>query len=403
MQSVLDFLQSASGLVIQFAGVLLITILSVFLTRSIRRQYLDYWTTAWVMLTCSLLAMICASRTATLHKVFLTLYFFCEYLFGYIFIMGCRNYVKGATLTRRDGLRLLVVLALATGLAHTPIRLNLVFLVHAAVLCGLFAAARYALRAASRANHIGPGLSVTRLALALLAFDFLHYFLVLSYIELYRGGAQIGYLRYWAIYDLILEILLGFGTVMIVMEDVRAEVEVSNLELIAARDKLEKLARTDPMTEALNRHAFYSLIEKRQDAPLANVAGCVVLIDIDDLKPINDSFGHAVGDAAIREVARRIRSVIRADDLLFRWGGDEFLILLFNISEADVHKRINDLNAALLQTQFGNNSPFPPLVISHGIAAFTDLSQIERAVEKADGSMYALKLSHKAQRLPPLT
>ena len=58
------------------------------------------------------------------------------------------------------------------------------------------------------------------------------------------------------------------------------------------------------------------------------LAGTAVIADIDNLKSINDQFGHAAGDAAIRAVATAIRSLIRADDLLFRWGGDEFLLVL---------------------------------------------------------------------------
>jgi len=68
------------------------------------------------------------------------------------------------------------------------------------------------------------------------------------------------YLQYTSIFDLLLEIMLGFGTIMVLLEGVHSEVEATNRELTIARDKLELMARMDPLTQALNRHAFHSLL-----------------------------------------------------------------------------------------------------------------------------------------------
>ena len=177
--------------------------------------------------------------------------------------------------------------------------------------------------------------------------------------------------------------------------EARHEVEVANRDLIAARDKLEVLARIDPLTEALNRHAFYSLVDGDQEAKRLGASGCVVVLDIDNLKPINDSLGHAAGDAEIREVARAVRSVIRADDLLFRWGGDEFLILCFNISEAAASKRITEMDASLAFTSLPGASEPVRLIVSYGLAAFSGSRGIETAIDQADEAMYASKQARK--------
>jgi diguanylate cyclase len=79
------------------------------------------------------------------------------------------------------------------------------------------------------------------------------------------------------------------------------------------------MARVDPLTASLNRHAFCSMAEGYRAT--GEASGCVAVVDMDALKPINDSLGHTSGDAAIRAVARAIRQVVRADDLVFRWGG----------------------------------------------------------------------------------
>ena len=78
------------------------------------------------------------------------------------------------------------------------------------------------------------------------------------------------YLQYTSVFDLLFEILLGFGTVMVLMESVRREVEMANKKLLEARDQLELLVQMDPLTEALNRHAFHSLLrrpESRSETP----------------------------------------------------------------------------------------------------------------------------------------
>jgi diguanylate cyclase (GGDEF)-like protein len=179
------------------------------------------------------------------------------------------------------------------------------------------------------------------------------------------------------------------------MDDSRHEVEAANRELRAARDRLEVLARMDPLTEALNRHAFYSLVENRPEAPSTGVCGCVVVVDIDDLKPINDSVGHTAGDSVIRAVAGSIRSIIRAGDLLFRWGGDEFLILLFGIAEEDARSRIDGLNHKLSVFLVPGTQEPIKISVSFGIAAFDKVSGIEAAIDTADAEMYASKQTRK--------
>src|SRR5258705_12396420 len=134
---------------------------------------------------------------------------------------------------------------------------------------------------------------------------------------------------------------------MVLMEGVRREVELANSKLVEARDRLELLAQMDPLTEALNRHAFHSLLSCPERGKEAGTSGCVVVIDIDNLKPINDTLGHSAGDKAIRAVARAMRSLIRADDMLFRWGGDEFLVLLFKLPVNEASRRMMSLNDVL--------------------------------------------------------
>ena len=387
---------SVIGLTIQCAGIILITCLSFFMSRSVRRVFLDYWTAAWVCMSVALVSLSVGFRAASLPTLYFTTYFLGEYAFGFLFIAGCSNYVTGGRPARRHWLWLAAGAILAFGLAKLSTSFSAAFVPHAGVMAVLFALAFRALEPARRRGGRSLGLSAMNIAMVLLAMDFLHYVPVIAYAEFFHGTLPGRYLQYTSIYDLILEMLLGFGSLMLVMERARQEVEAANRELRAAHDRLERLARIDPLTEALNRHAFYSLVERQRfGAPLQK--GCAVVLDIDNLKPINDSLGHAAGDAAIRAVARALRSAIRADDLLFRWGGDEFLILFFNLNEPEARRRLSDIEARLARTDVPEAQA--PVIVSHGLATFAATEEIERAIDLADGAMYARKQARKTGQL----
>jgi predicted signal transduction protein with EAL and GGDEF domain len=126
-------------------------------------------------------------------------------------------------------------------------------------------------------------------------------------------------------------VLLAFGMVTVVMEDVNRELHAAIEELRVAHDAMENLARVDPLTETLNQHAFYSLVEDARRQGATPPEGTVAIVDIDSLKPINDAYGHAAGDESIRAVATaeaggqgaraaRLKDARRSRDQPRAWG-----------------------------------------------------------------------------------
>ncbi len=105
----------------------------------------------------------------------------------------------------------------------------------------------------------------------------------------------------------------------------KQEVEAKNLEL-------EQLATRDPLTGALNRRAFHIALETAQRKALADGSqlSCL-MVDIDHFKSINDNHGHGVGDRVIQEVARKLQESARATDLVCRWGGEEFCLVVVGL------------------------------------------------------------------------
>ena len=395
MQS--DHEASVVGLTVQWGGIAIVTLLSFLMAQSVRRRFMDYWTLGWACLTLSLTSLLIALSLPVPPKIFYTIYFAAGYAFAYLVVAGCRNHAHGARVARRDAWVLVPAVLLAVALPYCSDRFHVLLAPHVAVLAGAWVVAYRVVRTLRRHDQRGAGTRILSLALVMLILDFVQYIVVYTYGGFTDQPMPFAYLKYAPLYDLLIEILLAFGTLILLMESVCRQLEGENHELTAASVQLQALAEKDPLTEALNRYAFYSFLQKSQSFPHATVGGCVALVDVDDFKIINDTLGHSVGDAAIRAVARSIRSVIRADDLLFRWGGDEFLVLLVGLSEAEARLRLTQLNAALLQTSLGDTEDPIDLCVSYGVASFREPGSLERTIELADREMYNHKQARKAK------
>ena len=387
------------GLAIQSVGIVLIALLSLSMRGSIKGASLSYWTTAWICLSLALLSLFTGFHIAGEQKLFYSFYFFGEYAFGLMFVAGCRHHSTTAQITRRDLVFVIAAIVVAAVLPHLSADFNDLFMIQATILSILFAASYFSLRPALRTHKSSPGLRVMSAALILLTADFLHYVPVFGARKgLWGFTVPTVYLQYTSIFDLILETLLGFGTMMVLLEGVRREVEAANRELVKAHGKLELMARMDPLTEALNRHAFHSLLTCDDNGLETTVSGCVAVIDVDNLKPINDSFGHNVGDRVIRAVARGVRSLVRADDMLFRWGGDEFLVLMLNLPEREAERRMRSLNQILEKNSGQWTSSPVKITVSFGVAGFTSLNGLAQAIEQADRAMYSTRRQRRAKQ-----
>jgi diguanylate cyclase (GGDEF)-like protein len=218
--------------------------------------------------------------------------------------------------------------------------------------------------------------------------------LFLSYIPLFilQGNPRVfPWLSYSSLADLFGQLLLGFGMVFVISEEARRELTDALTEVRRAHAQIERQARLDPLTEALNRHAFHSILKgEGMDPTVRRGRGTVIMVDLDHLKAINDSGGHFLGDAAIQEAARAIRTLIRAEDLLFRWGGDEFLVLLPGLARHKAEERFWALDRGIT---FGERQS--PLNLSWGIAEFGGRTTIEEAIALADAAMYERRASRR--------
>jgi diguanylate cyclase (GGDEF)-like protein len=385
-------MDSKIGLAIQFTGIFLITVLSLFLRRSLKSAISGYWLVAWSSLSASLFCLSLAFSYEEFAKPLYTMYFFGEYIFGLMLVTGCHNLSGSESPTLRKKSIFLPFIVIAFALTFLAQDFNLVFNLHAFILAAFFLAAFYVLRNSEIKTF---GWRVMRVALLLLALDFFHYFILFSALLAgYDVSLPFGYLAFNPIIDLVLEILLGFGMVIVILEKVLGDVRVSNEKLREAHEKLEHLVQTDPLTTAFNRHAFYGFLKKRGDAE-KTVSGCVGFFDIDNLKPINDRYGHAAGDLAIRAVVKAIRGVMRAEDLIFRWGGDEFFVIMVSMNEEMARSRMDRLEAMLTDIMLEGTNERLTVGVSYGFKDFAEISELEQAVKCADEEMYRRKQERK--------
>ncbi len=163
--------------------------------------------------------------------------------------------------------------------------------------------------------------------------------------------------------------------------------DISERKVLEA--ELTKLAVTDPVTGLWNRRHTAELLS----ADLEQASGTgrpltLLMIDIDHFKAINDTHGHQSGDRVLTEVARRFREQIRQSDVVGRWGGEEFVVLLRDCAAADGLQAAEKLRRTVSDTPFGAAGS---ITVSIGAAQRSDADDLGSLLDRADAALYRAK------------
>lgn len=307
-------------------------------------------------------------------------------------IAGCRSLGKSGEMKIRQEILILPFVAISFALPYVADDFDLVLNLHSLILSEFMIVALVELWR----TRIGTfGWKVMLLALGLLSADLLQSFILFAFRRIVVIPAQL--MAYDLIADLVLQMMLGFGMVIVLLELVLADARIANQKLKKAHEKLEELAHIDPLTTAFNRHAFHRYIN-RKEAGQGPAPGSVGFFDVDDLKSINDIYGHAVGDIAIRAVVRAIRDLVRAEDLIFRWGGEEFFFLIVGLDATSATARMEPLENMLTYIRIDGAVQPLSIRVSHAFADFADVSDLDATIAEADAGMYRQKQLRKVSR-----
>jgi diguanylate cyclase (GGDEF)-like protein len=201
--------------------------------------------------------------------------------------------------------------------------------------------------------------------------------------------------KYNSFIDLLVAVTLGFGMVVLVLEDAKHAADDAHAELTAAHEALRRSSVQDVLTGALTRRAFHDSAVR---AALAS--GAVVLVDLDNLKVVNDAHGHTAGDRLLAHFAATLLRGVPPDAQVYRWGGDEFVVVMPGATPDRAELTVAGLLDAAEPLDIDGERV--RLAASLGVARYTSGTDIERAVDTADASMYADKLRRKGTPVRPM-
>ena len=196
-------------------------------------------------------------------------------------------------------------------------------------------------------------------------------------------------------------VLTGVTLLSMRLARLRQRLRDQRTALARALEQLSEIATRDDLTGLPNRRAMGELLltetarHARLKAPLS-----LALLDIDHFKQINDRLGHAAGDEVLRGFARRLEAELRGADVLARWGGEEFLLLLPGTDAAQALQAVERLREGLRLQPFDGIEPGMQVSFSAGVGLCLGQGDIDSAIERADRALYRAKAAGRDRSEP---
>lgn len=196
------------------------------------------------------------------------------------------------------------------------------------------------------------------------------------------------------------EALRSRDIVLAARKDVEdAEARIHNLE--QQLEQMSELVREDQLTGSLNRRGLDDVLEReiaradRRASPL-----CIAMLDLDDFKKINDKYGHIAGDEALIHLVRVIKETLRSMDVIARFGGEEFLIVLPDTPLEEAIQTVTRLQRELTKQIFMHNHTRLLMTFSAGVALRKELEDQAGMIKRADIALYEAKKAGKNRVIP---
>lgn len=187
-------------------------------------------------------------------------------------------------------------------------------------------------------------------------------------------------------------VLLGVTALSVRMGALRERLRQQKQELEASLAQIRLFATQDELTGLINRRHMMDLLRAEQlRQQRSGQVMSLVLIDLDHFKRVNDSYGHQAGDTVLRTFAHSVLPTLRGSDVLCRWGGEEFLLMLPETGQKDALSCVQRMRDRLGSVALDGIAPGLQLTFSAGLAACQPGESIEAVIELADQAMYRAK------------
>jgi diguanylate cyclase (GGDEF)-like protein len=201
-------------------------------------------------------------------------------------------------------------------------------------------------------------------------------------------------------FAMMVTVLPSISSLSVQLRRMRERLRTQKAELRSALEHILTVATHDELTGLPNRRHMLALLSEhtvRQSRGGPDFS--VALADMDYFKNVNDTFGHRIGDAALVCFAKQARVHLRATDMVGRWGGEEFLIILPESPPGDPNIGIERLRGALAVTEVSALAPHLRVAFSTGITRYRADEQIDDVIERADQALYVAKASGRNQTI----
>lgn len=385
------------GLFVQTVGAGLLTLVFFYLSRGDGSRVLKAAGFAWLFLFIALLSLLATGQLKLAYGTLPYQYF--KILFLVTLIVSADRMDHDSPLGRTLRPAAFLAIPIAFAIVFFTGERSLFYAIHMAIgaIAWFFVTV---LVVHSRA----AGLGKTFCVLLASATTLLHLAYVIFFsLSAAQQDRPYPFLHYIGYYDLFLQMLFGIGLIIWAMEETERKLSTVHARAVDDTQRSKRRAQIDPLTEAYNR---FFLDEIRPGLARETSGGSIVLIDVDGLKTINDKEGHEEGDKAIWTVAAAIKKLIRGDDYLIRWGGDEFLVVLPGMDQEVAKKRFYMLPAKIEEVRqsprLAARAYKKFLAASVGVTPFSTRVPFDMAIETADRVMYERKKAHKQMRGDPI-
>jgi len=347
-----------------------------------RRRYILYWSSGWAVTAASMLLAAGRYEEDKVEAFAYGVSQFLAILSALVFVVSADAYRSRPRFRKAYGTAVLPVL-IWFALAPLALDIHSVFIPGHLLTSGAMAAAGLAHFALLRQSRL---LGALLCGCMLIAIGGAHLWIAYN-VATPQDGAVTQVMFVITVFF----ILTALGMQLMTFEDMTYELQVTNHQLEAAQAELRRMVTTDSLTGCGNRRHFDEVIgrelqrHRRYRIPLS-----IMFIDIDRFKVVNDTLGHEAGDRVLQMVAGFLVKHVREADYVFRWGGDEFLILI-SCHEDQARRKSDELRDVFARSEEASALPEGVGLSIGCVEVPPEAEDVTTLVKRADKRMYAAK------------